>query len=214
MTEERLPLARDENGDPISVPPEAVAWRVRRLTGRRGRPSAIYLDGRPLELPLDADVEDLEEAGCHAGRYRLEAIDQTGRVIPGVVALTVLQEDDFRRDSDDEPKIRVRDAWSVISEILVSNRELALANVGMMEKHSTAVQAMATAFGHVEPRHELARRDAGEDAPAGPAKSTAQTLAEIAQVAAPLITSAFTAVSAPKSQAPPSTPSPEAGGDS
>ena len=36
--EKQCPLAKDINGDPVEVPAEAVAWRVRRRSGKQGRP--------------------------------------------------------------------------------------------------------------------------------------------------------------------------------
>ena len=200
MAEDRYPLALDDKGDPIAVPPEAVAWRVRRLTGRRGRPSALYLDGRPLEIPIDGDVDDLEEAGCHEGRYRLEAVDADGRLIPGVVALTVLREGD-----GDESEVSTDGAsgpWSVIRALLDNNAKL-------VQSNSATMQAMATAFGRVEPRHDLDRRDASEDVPA---KAPAESIAQIVQSLAPFLASAVSAFSGAKSVEPapqPATPATE-----
>jgi hypothetical protein len=195
VTDARYPLAYDDKGDPITVPPEAVAWRVRRMTGRRGRPSAIYFDGRPVEIPIDGDVEDLEESGCHAGRYRLEAVDADGRLIPGIVALTVLGDDTGDDDSDESGR-GVNGPWSVIRDLLDSNAKL-------VQSNSATMQAMATAFGRVEPRHDLDRRDAGEEVAT---KAPAESIAQIVQSLAPFLASAFSAFAASKG----ATPAPDA----
>jgi hypothetical protein len=90
----RYPLAFDVNGNPLKLPPEAVAWRVRRGGGRRGRPRHVYDTdtGRQLEIPLAASVETLIECSCPADRYLLYPIDALGNIIPGIVAVTEVPE--------------------------------------------------------------------------------------------------------------------------
>ena len=48
------PLAFDANGEPLDVPSHAVAWRVRKLAKKAGRPKVIFdaETGRPLEKDL------------------------------------------------------------------------------------------------------------------------------------------------------------------
>jgi hypothetical protein len=88
----KYPLAFDMDGNPITMPPEAAAWRVRRGGGRRGRPRPVFdqESGRQLEIPLTATIEDLIDEGCKPDRYRLEAVDAEGRLIPDVVAIIEL----------------------------------------------------------------------------------------------------------------------------
>jgi hypothetical protein len=83
-------LANDLNGNPIDVPEGAVAWRVRRVSGKPGRPQTVYdpETGRQLEVPLDASIDDLRDCGCLPGRYRLDAVDGEGKGIAGVTAYT------------------------------------------------------------------------------------------------------------------------------
>ncbi len=81
-------LAHDENGVPLEVPTTAVGWLVRRHSGGRGRPGAVYdPDGRPLVIALDATAADLRGHGCKSGMYRLDAVD-SGRKPMGVTAFT------------------------------------------------------------------------------------------------------------------------------
>ena len=86
----RYPLANDQHGDPLDVPDEAVAWRVRRANSRPGRPQNVYdpETGKQLEISLDATIDDLRDQGCGPGRYRLDAVDTDGKTIAGVVAFT------------------------------------------------------------------------------------------------------------------------------
>src|SRR6516165_8378506 len=83
-------LANDLNGNPLDVPEGAVAWRVRRVSGKPGRPQNVYdpETGRQLEVPLDSTVDDLRDCGCVPGRYRLEAVDGEGKGIAGIIAYT------------------------------------------------------------------------------------------------------------------------------
>ena len=81
-------LAHDENGVPLDVPTTASGWLVRKHSGGRGRPAAVYdPDGRPLVVPLDSTVTDLRACGCKTGSYRLDAVDG-GRKPMGLTAYT------------------------------------------------------------------------------------------------------------------------------
>src|ERR1700694_5391959 len=88
-TKVQYPLAFDADGNPLTVPPEAKAWRVRRGGGRRGRPRSVFdpETGLQLDMPLGCTIEDLIDRGCVPDRYRLEAVDEEGRIIAGVVAI-------------------------------------------------------------------------------------------------------------------------------
>ena len=43
--------------------------------------------GLQLDMPLGCTIEDLINRGCVPDRYRLEAVDENGRIIDGVVAI-------------------------------------------------------------------------------------------------------------------------------
>lgn len=93
-TERECPLAWDKDGEPIELPPEAVGWRVRRfkLGAGGGIPEVVYADGIPLIIALDATVEDLiDRAGGKPGRYRLEAVDENGRLLKVPHAFAVIE---------------------------------------------------------------------------------------------------------------------------
>jgi len=92
--EPQYPLAYDANGNPIELPPEAVAWRVRRGGGRRGRPRHVFdpETGRQLEVPLAGNLDSLIDASCEADRYLLYPVDGEGRIIPGIIAVTEVPE--------------------------------------------------------------------------------------------------------------------------
>jgi hypothetical protein len=89
-----FPLAYDVNGNPLELPPQAVAWRVRRGGGRRGRPRHVFdrESGRQLEIPLAGSLDNLLDAGCPPDRYLLYPIDGAGRVIEGILAVTEVPE--------------------------------------------------------------------------------------------------------------------------
>src|SRR5438552_16869583 len=100
MTKEQHPLAFDADGNPLTLPPEAKAWRVRRGGGRRGRPRSVFdpETGLKLDMPPGCRIEDLIDHGCAPDRYRLEAIDGEGRTIPGLLAIGEVP----NGDDDDE----------------------------------------------------------------------------------------------------------------
>lgn len=79
-------LAFTVTGDTFEVPSTVTAWRVRRLKPR-GAPELVYArDGRPLTLPIEADVDDLHEAVTTPGKYRLDPIGDDGRAVESVPA--------------------------------------------------------------------------------------------------------------------------------
>jgi hypothetical protein len=80
-------IANDPEGNPITLPPNAVGWRVRRQP-KRGRPESPIAghDGTPLVVPLDVGPDDLTEVlaelgEAEAGRYRLDPVDDLGRLV-------------------------------------------------------------------------------------------------------------------------------------
>jgi hypothetical protein len=138
-----FPLAVDADGIPLRVPPEAVAWRVRKLAKRAGRPK-IIIDpetGRPLEIPLATPYDDFCDQVGEAGRYRLEGIDADGCPIIRCVAVTeVFDDDDTPQPA---PPLNSADALTA-----------ALQLVGhLVQSHSKVMEAMASAFGQVQPAH-------------------------------------------------------------
>lgn len=133
----RYPLANDVDGNPLNVPPEAVAWRIRKLALKAGRPKLLFdaETGRPLELPIAASFSDFTESVTQSGRYRLEAIDAHGRLIPGCVAVTELV------IGDEEPTPTPQADMPQLIQLVAQ----------LVETNSRVMQAMASAFGQVHP---------------------------------------------------------------
>lgn len=79
-------LAFTVTGDTFEVPSTVTAWRVRRLKPR-GAPELVYArDGRPLTLPIEADLDDLHEAVTTPGKYRLDPVGDDGKAVENVPA--------------------------------------------------------------------------------------------------------------------------------
>lgn len=95
-----FPLAHDDEGLPVEVPPVAVGWLVRRHGGGKGRPGAVYDgEGRPLVVELDATTTDLRTLGCRPGSYRLDAVDDARKPL-GVTAYTEVATDEGGEDGE------------------------------------------------------------------------------------------------------------------
>jgi len=135
------PLARDVNGIPFVVPVAALAWRVRKLAKRAGRPKLIIdaETGAPLELPLTATYDDLCDQVSDAGRYRLEAVDGGGRPIAGCVAVTELFTDGD--DASGAPTGLPTDALPAALQLIAQ----------LVQSNAKVMEAMASAFGQVQP---------------------------------------------------------------
>ncbi|HVV85647.1 MAG TPA: hypothetical protein VHE35_21450 [Kofleriaceae bacterium] len=85
-------LAYNYKGQRFTPPTEARFWRVRRLReGQRGQLDVVRgVDGRPLIVPIDVDVEGFRIAvNDQAGRYRLDALDEHEMVLASVDAAYV-----------------------------------------------------------------------------------------------------------------------------
>jgi hypothetical protein len=139
----RYPLGNDVNGNPIDVPPDAKAWRVRQGGGRRGRPKVIFDDatGRQLEVPLETTFEEFCEYELAPGQYRLEAVDGNGQLIPNIVAVTMIP---------DEPE-----EAPAAPTLAMDERAQYLRTI--QQQHETmcrALQVMASAFGTVKPQFD------------------------------------------------------------
>ena len=169
MADQRLPLANDIDGNPIDVPESAAAWRVRRRAGR-GRPQAVFdpATGAQLEIQLEATVDDLRPFG--PGGYRLDAIDEDGSVIEGVVAYTEVH---------DIGEVRRRNA-AVAPDDHFGRLIAALEH--MADTNCRALEALANAFGPVSPRYEPEDlQGAEEPEPRGSSDELIRNVASVVQ---------------------------------
>ena len=83
----------DSAGNPIDVPPNAVAWLVRHVV-ERGHPQLVYgRDGLPLYVPIAAGRAELRRAVEIEGLYRLHPVDDERRLIEGASASYVARWD-------------------------------------------------------------------------------------------------------------------------
>lgn len=141
-TKTQYPLSFDADGNPLTLPPEAVAWRVRRGGGRRGRPRSVFdpETGLQLDMPLGSTIEDLIDRGCVADRYRLEAVDGDGRIIPGIVAICEVPQTE---EAAAEPTKASSDAQTIDKLTVLVEK--------VIDSNTRTMEAMASAFGTVRP---------------------------------------------------------------
>jgi hypothetical protein len=84
----RYPLAFNLDGAPVRIPPNAWAWRVRRvengsLAHRRGGECKLVkgADGSPLYIRLDSPIDRLIADVTCGGLYRLDAVSRSLAVL-------------------------------------------------------------------------------------------------------------------------------------
>ncbi len=132
-------LAFNANGESFEIPATVTAWRVRRMKPR-GAPELVYgRDGRPLTLPIDADMDDLRNAVAILGKYRLDPINDDGKTIENVPA-AYIQVVETERPLAPVPTRAGDDTDSVIREAMRLNTELARS---VIEKFPEVMQAAA-----------------------------------------------------------------------
>jgi hypothetical protein len=103
-------LAFTVNGDTFEIPNAVTGWRVRRLKPR-GAPELVYArDGRPLTLPIEADLDDLHEAVSTSGKYRLDPIGDDGKAVENVPAAYIQVTKGERNAGGDHGVERASDA--------------------------------------------------------------------------------------------------------
>lgn len=117
-------LAFNANGDNFEVPAIVTGWRVRRMKPR-GAPELVYgRDGRPLTVPIECNMDDLRAAVGTLGRYRLDPVDDNGKVIDGVPA-AYIQVVKPERLPEETTAPAHSESESVLREALRANTELA-----------------------------------------------------------------------------------------
>lgn len=82
-----VPLARDQDGNPIELPDGAVGWRIRRQTGGRPR---LLLDSKkqPMLFPLDYTIADVEDI-LSPGNYLLDVVDKAGEPLEVTIGISL-----------------------------------------------------------------------------------------------------------------------------
>jgi hypothetical protein len=96
--------------------------------------------GRPLEIDLDTSYEDFCDLIGQSGRFRLEAIDANGHPVPRCIAIVEVHLDDEQPVSSALPQ-NAADALPA-----------ALQLIGQLVQSNTRVmEALASAFGQVQP---------------------------------------------------------------
>jgi hypothetical protein len=138
--EGRVTLAWSQNGEPIEVPAEATGWRVRRH--RAGSPpEVVYSKGRPLVLPIDGGVEELASRVGRPGRYRLDAVDESGRSLKVAPAFVVIDGSDMGSGAELTPTAPSGETGRLLSSIeqlARTNAEVVQAMVGQLSSCITA----------------------------------------------------------------------------
>jgi hypothetical protein len=165
----RYPLAYDSSGNPLTVPSNAVAWRVRRGGGRRGRPKNVFDQGsgRQLEIPLGSTINDLIATNVQKDRYLLYPVDESGTIIPGIVAMTEVQETADGDDDEDAPSDSTADAkfdrlCNVLEKIVVEHKF-------MMGEHAKALTAAVSGYAPVRAPAPVAPEPVYIESPPPPA---------------------------------------------
>lgn len=182
---QRYPLAIDSEGNAVEVPSTAVAWRVRKLATKAGRPKLIFdtETGRPLEVALTVTTNDLAEHLTESGRYRLEAVDAQGRTLPGCVATTELAIEEETKSEAPATLRSLSMMEQLFAQMINSNSQLVNSNTRVME----ALAARFAPVSILEPQREEVVA-APVAAPASKAATTAESIAIFTQIANQVMT--------------------------
>jgi len=106
-------LAFNIDGQPFDLPATATGWRVRRMRAR-GAPTIVHTEeGVPLVVPITAKHDELRQLVVMPGRYRLDAIDDRGRLVGGVPPAYVL----VQQPRETSPMAFITDAMKLNIEL-------------------------------------------------------------------------------------------------
>lgn len=159
-------LAFSASGENFEVPASVTGWRVRRMKPR-GAPELVYgRDGRPLTVPIECDMDELRNAVTTYGRYRLDPIDDNGKVIDGVPAAYIQVVKPEVVSEEPHAPAPIPETESVLREALRMNTELAKAVVDRFpEMMHAAAELLRAADGAGLPRRlpSLTQRDDDDD---------------------------------------------------
>ena len=126
------PLANDDEGNPIRLPEDAVAWRVRRKTGGRPR---HQLEGnkQPMRLPLSYTMNDVEDI-LPPGGYRLDLVGANDKFLDLTVPIKVGEPSNADGDEEAEREDVDPERVSLLLPAAASDVRLVLeANVRSMQ---------------------------------------------------------------------------------
>lgn len=91
------PLAWNDDEEPFIPPQDAIAWRVRRYTGKPGRPPAVWTPKGVLHIGLDSTLDTLRTAVKNQpGSYRLYPVDKHGRELAPIACIELMLEEEDR----------------------------------------------------------------------------------------------------------------------
>ena len=104
-------LAIDADGQPIDLPPEAVAWRLRKVGKSAGRPALVHdTMGRLITLPISATFQDLYDV-AGPGKYIIDPIDEFGRHCKDVASgVTGVIKPQIAEDPEPSPRSSTRNS--------------------------------------------------------------------------------------------------------
>jgi hypothetical protein len=140
-----FPLAWGRDGGPLDVPQNAAGWRVRRLasSSRGGALEVVSSGGQPLICTLETTAAQLYElVKLVPGRYRLDAVDEDGRLVGVPPAYTTLSGSD---DNEDEAPSTAATEYASLSRSLDAVERLASTNAETMKTMTAQLTAMITA---------------------------------------------------------------------
>lgn len=203
-------LAFTISGARFDLPSAATGWRVRRLKPK-GAPEMVYArDGRPLVLPLDADIDDLRREVEESGRYRLDPIDDARQPIPNAEAAYVHVHGAERFDAANLSDGGVRspkgedhaiEAMRLNAEMARTNADIARSLVdrfpAMLEASSAMVSTLLQAAAgvgqlpHAQPRLVSEERDDRHHECTAVATAPAFDLTSLVAQLAPVLVSAI-----------------------
>jgi hypothetical protein len=121
-------LAYDAEGDRFEVPAHVTGWRVRRFrnVGARGAPEVVFGDdGRPLVVPVDANIDDFRLAvGGVPGRYRLDPLEASGKSAEKVPVAYLQFSDPSRPPTSGGAVAPVPSTDAMLAEVVRANAEM------------------------------------------------------------------------------------------
>lgn len=166
----RCPLAVNEDGEFFDIPPEVVAWLLKRVTG--GCPALIYDGSQPATVDRNATRKDVIELVNRICTVRVYPLDQHHEIIPDVpVGIVEITAEDLGFGAQAQHWMRLDRVFDTVDRMMsaMESKDMLMAQTtnALIESHTAlqggAVRMLEVSSGTINVANGIARPELNFD---------------------------------------------------